>query len=221
LARRLQQLNWQLKPFHRELMLSAAYRQSSESNAPAAKIDADDRLLWRFPPQRLEAEEVRDAVLAVSGKLDPQVGGPGFRLFKYTVDNVATYLPREEFGPDTFRRAVYEQSARSVKDDMLSPFDCPDSSLSEPKRFVTTTPLQALAMLNSVFMIDQARYFSERLEREVPNDRRGQVDRAFRLAFGRSPLPQETAASLKLIENDGLFIFCRALFSGNEFLYVM
>lgn len=149
------------------------------------------------------------------------MGGPGFRLFKYTVDNVATYLPREEFGPDSFRRAVYEQAARSVKDDLLSPFDCPDSSMSEPKRMVTTTPLQALTMLNSPFMIDQALFFSERLEREFPGDRHGQVQQAFRLAFSRLPQPPELDSALKLIEQHGLFVFCRALFNGNEFFYVM
>jgi len=221
LARRLQQLGWKLKPFHRELMLSAAYRQSSAGNPAGLSADADDRLLWRFPPRRLEAEEVRDSVLAVSGKLDLRLGGPGFRLYNYTVDNVATYLPAESFPAETWRRAVYQQSARSVKDDMLSSFDCPDSSLAEPKRAVTITPLQALTLLNSRFMLDQARYFAERLEREAGSNLSAQVDRAFHLVFGRAPQEREAAAASKLITSQGLFIFCRALLNANEFVYVM
>jgi cytochrome c551/c552 len=221
LARRLQQLGWRLKPFHRELMLSATYRQSSASSAAGLDADNDDRLLWRFPPRRLEAEEVRDAVLSVSGKLNPAMGGPGFRLFKYTVDNVATYLPAETSSEDTWRRAVYQQSARSVKDDMLGTFDCPDSSQPEPKRFVTTTPLQALTMMNSRFAVDQAERFAERLKSEAGSDATAQVQLAFTLAFGRPPKPQETAASLELIRQHNLFIFCRALLNANEFLYVM
>ncbi|MEZ5391320.1 MAG: DUF1553 domain-containing protein [Bryobacterales bacterium] len=107
---------WRLKPLHRDIVLSAAYRQSSDYREDAAKADHDSAYLWRFPPRRLEAEEVRDAVLAISGKLDRTMGGPGFRLYRYTVDNVATYYPLEEFGPETFPgRSVYHQHARSVK----------------------------------------------------------------------------------------------------------
>jgi len=220
LARRLQQLDWKLKPFHRELMLSAAYRQSAAANPEGLAADAGDRLLWRFPPRRLEAEELRDAVLAVSGKLDLKMGGPGFRLYNYTVDNVATYLPADTFPPETWRRAVYQQSARSVKDDMLSSFDCPDSSLAEPRRVVTITPLQALTLLNSRFMLDQSRFLAGRLKREAGSRPAAQIDLAFRLAFGRAPRPQETSAALELIRAQGLFIFTRALLNANEFIYV-
>ncbi len=221
LARRLHEYHWQLKPLHRELMLSAVYRQSSVNSEAGAAQDSDARYLWRFPPRRLEAEAVRDSVLAVSGKLDLTAGGPGFRLFKYTVDNVATYYPLEQFGAETYRRAVYQQAARSVKDDMLGPYDCPDSALPEPKRWVTTTALQALSMMNSSFIIDQARFFAERLVRETGPDHGAQVDRAYRLAFGRIPKPEERAAAIHLIEQHGLVIFCRALFNANEFVYVM
>jgi len=221
LAQRLHEYHWQLKPLHRELMLSAVYRQSSANSEAGSAQDSDARYLWRFPPRRLEAEAVRDSVLAVSGKLDLTAGGPGFRLFKYTVDNVATYYPLEQFGPETYRRAVYQQAARSVKDDMLGPYDCPDSALPEPKRWVTTTALQALSMMNSSFIIDQARFFAERLSREAGQDHGAQVDRAYRLAFGRLPKPEERAAAIRLIEQHGLTIFCRALFNANEFVYVM
>jgi hypothetical protein len=220
LARRLRTYGWRLKPLHKEIMMSAAYRQSSPYDPDSANIDREARLLWRFPPRRLEAEAIRDAILAVSGKLDPKMGGPGFRLYKYTVDNVATYYPRQAFGQDTFRRSVYHQAARSVRVDLLGQYDCPDSALPAPKREVSTSPLQALSLLNNPFMLQQAEFFAERLRHET-GDTEARVDRAYRLAFGRAPTPQEQAAAVDLIGKHGLAIFCRAIFNANEFLYVM
>ncbi len=178
LAQRLLHHGWRLKPMHKELMLSGVYRQSSQWNPEAAAIDNEARTLWRFPARRLEAEAVRDSILAVSGKLNRTMGGPGFRLYDYTVDNVATYAFRASFGPETYRRAVYHQSARSVKDDLMGPFDCPDSALPEPKRVSTTTALQALSLLNNAFILDQAGFFAERLRREAgERDVKAQVKR--------------------------------------------
>ncbi|MCB1019001.1 MAG: DUF1553 domain-containing protein [Acidobacteria bacterium] len=211
---------WRLKPLHRDIVLSAAYRQSSDYREDAAKADHDAEYLWRFPPRRLEAEEVRDAVLAISGKLDRTMGGPGFRLYRYTVDNVATYYPLEEFGPETFRRSVYHQHARSVKPELLGQFDCPDTSLPAPKRVSTTTPLQALSLLNNAFLIEQAGFLAERLEREAGGDAAAQVELAWRLAFGRSPEAEESADAVRFIEQQGLALFCRALFNANELVYV-
>ena len=220
LARRVRMYGWRLKPLHKEIMMSAAYRQSSSYDADAAKIDREARYLWRFPPRRLEAEAIRDAILAVSGKLDPTMGGPGFRLYKYTVDNVATYYPRKEFDAATFRRSVYHQAARSVKVELLGQYDCPDSALPAPKREVSTSPLQALSLLNNPFLLDQARFFADRLEREAA-DSEARVARAYRLAFGRAAKPEEKAAAVELIDEHGLVIFCRAILNANEFLYVM
>ena len=219
-GRLVREHGWRLKPLHRDIVLSAAYRQSSEYREEAAKVDGDAEYLWRFPPRRLTAEEVRDTVLAVSGKLDRTMGGPGFQLYRYTVDNVATYYPIEEFGPETFRRAIYHQHARSVKPELLGQFDCPDTALPAPKRVSTTTPLQALSLLNNSFLIDQAGFFAERLAREAGNNPAAQVERAWRLAFGRPPKAAETAESLRFIEEQGLPLFCRALFNANELVYV-
>ncbi len=222
LARRLQELNWQLKPLHRELMLSAAYRQSSRNDPEAAAIDSDARYLWHFPPRRLEGEAIRDSILAHSGKLDTKMGGPGFRLYTYTVDNVATYGYLDKFTEETYRRAIYQQTARSVKDDLLGPFDCPDATSPEPKRVVTTTALQALSLLNNPFVLDQAQFFAERLTRESGSENvREQVRRAFQLAFSRLPSDTEISASIELIQRQGLWVFCRALLNANEFVYVM
>ncbi|MBK9171285.1 MAG: DUF1553 domain-containing protein [Bryobacterales bacterium] len=217
LARRLLVYGWRLKPLHREIMLSAAYRQSSAPDAAALRADSEARLLWRFPPRRLEAEAIRDAVLAVSGKLNREMYGPGFRLYRYTVDNVATYYPLEQFGPETYRRAVYHQAARSVRVDLLGQFDCPDSSLPAPRRDVTTSPLQALTLLNNAFLLDQARFFGERLEREAP-DTGGRIRRAFLLALGREPDREEQAAAERLIAGHGLAAFARGLFNATEFV---
>ncbi|MCI0723444.1 MAG: PSD1 and planctomycete cytochrome C domain-containing protein [Acidobacteria bacterium] len=222
LARRLHHHGWRLKPLHKELMLSAVYRQAGQWNPESAGIDSEAQFLWRFPFRRLEAETLRDSILAVSGKLDRTLGGPGFRLYEYTVDNVATYSFRQSLGPETYRRAVYHQSARSVRDDLMGPFDCPDSSLPEPKRVSTTTALQALSLLNNAFVTHQAGFFAERLQREAgESDITAQVTLAFRLAFGRVPTRQETSAAVELVGRQGLKVFCRALLNASEFLYVL
>jgi hypothetical protein len=217
LANRLIENGWRLKPLHREIVLSATYRQSSAWNAGGAKADVDARLLWRFPPQRLEAEEIRDQMLAVAGVLDRAIGGPSFQLYKYTVDNVATYFPLDKFGPETYRRSLYAQSARSIRTELLSVYDCPDSSLPEPRRVVTTTPLQALTLLNSSFTIDMAEAFARRLTSDQPGD---PVGRGFALAFGRAPSADEREAALRLVKQHGLAALTRGLFNANEFVYV-
>lgn len=215
LARKLLDYGWRLKPLHREIVLSRTYRQASDGNAAAARIDADCRLLWRFPPQRLQAEAIRDNMLAVAGVLDRTVGGPSFQLYKYTVDNVATYFPVERFGPETYRRAVYAQSARSIRTELLSVYDCPDSSLPEPRRYVTTSPLQALTLLNHSFTIDMSKAFARRMAASADP-----VGRGFALAFGRPPRPEERTAAQALAVQHGYPALARALFNTNEFIYV-
>jgi hypothetical protein len=220
LARQLLADGWRLKPLHRLIMTSQTYRQASTWRAEPARIDADSRLLWRYPPRRLEAEELRDALLAVSGSLDQKLGGPGFRMYEYQVDNVATYVPLDVQGPETYRRAVYHQNARAARVDLLGEFDCPDNSFSAPRRASTTTPLQSLTLLNHSFVLDMAAALTARLESERPDDARAQVERAFWLALGRPPGRDESDAATKLIEQHGLRAFCRALFNANEFVYV-
>jgi mono/diheme cytochrome c family protein len=215
LAAKLVSYGWRLKPLHREILLSAAYRQGSGWNAAAARVDAESRLLWRHPPQRLEAEAIRDSMLAVAGVLDRKLGGPGYLLYKYTVDNVATYFPLERFGAETYRRSVYAQSARSIRTELLSVYDCPDSSLPEPRRVVTTSPLQALSLLNNSFTMDMARAFAARMS-AAPDP----VGRGFLLAFGRNPALEERAAAKELVARHGLEALARALFNTNEFVYV-
>jgi hypothetical protein len=211
---------WSLKQIHRLIVLSATYRQASTTNARGLAVDAQGRLLWRYPPRRLEAEPLRDAVLAVSGRLDLRMGGPGFDLFEPNTNYVMVYTPKKEFGPAEWRRMVYQNKPRMQLDDTFGSFDCPDAGQIAPKRNSSTTALQALNLMNSRFLVQQAGLFAERLRREAGDDPTAQVRRGFRLAFGRDPSAEESAAAAVLIRAHELAAFCRALLNANEFLYV-
>jgi hypothetical protein len=202
-------------------MLSRAYRQASDYQRAAARVDGNSRYLWRFPPRRLSGEEVRDAILCIAGKLDEEGGGPGFRLYHYLEDNVATYVPRDVVGPETFRRAVYHQNARAARVDLVTDFDSPDCAFAAPRRATTTTPLQALTLMNHGFTMEMAKDLADRLLHETGEENsQAQVNRAFALAFGREPAADEQAAAVELIEEHGLRAFCRALLNANAFVYV-
>ena len=221
LAGQLHQHGWRLKPLHRIIMLSQTYRQSSESRADAMKIDAGSRLMWRFPPRRLTSDEIRDTILQVAGKLDTRMGGPGFQLYKYMQDNVATYEPLDRYGPETYRRSVYHHNARAMHVDLMSDFDGPDCAFSAPRRTSTTTPLQALTLFNHSFTWDMAKNLAERLRREAgADDQLAQVRRGFVVAFSREPDDDEVATAVRVIQEHGLPTFCRALLNTNELIYL-
>ncbi|KAA5546358.1 DUF1553 domain-containing protein [Roseiconus nitratireducens] len=220
LAIRLQENGWHLKKLHRQILLSATYRQSSGYRPDAAKIDADARLLWRFPPRRLSAEEIRDTILQISGKLDLTPGGPGFRLYHFMQDNVCTYVPLDEHGPETYRRAVYHQNARASVVDLMTDFDQPDCAFSTPRRAETTTPLQALTMLNHQFTLDMADALAKRLESDSGNQLDGQIERAYALCYARSPTQTERQACRELARSHGLSALCRVLLNSSELIYL-
>jgi hypothetical protein len=221
LARRLHEHGWKLKPLHREIMLSQTYRQASGWSEEAASIDADSRLLWRFPPRRLQAEELRDTMLTVAGKLDTTAGGPGFQLYRYLQDNVATYLPLDHHGPETYRRAVYHHNARATVADLMTQFDQPDCAFAAPKRVQTTSPLQALTLMNHSFTLDMARALAARAD-EMASDTSAsaRVAATFRVALLREPTRAELAAGEELVQQHGLPALCRALLNSNELLYL-
>jgi hypothetical protein len=175
--------------------------------------------LWRYPPRRLEAEPLRDAVLLVSGNLDLRMGGPGFDLFEPNTNYVKVYVPKQQLGPSEWRRMIYQSKWRMQVDDVFGSFDCPDAGQIAPRRNVSTTPLQALNLLNSRFMVQQAQVFAARIEREAGPEVDAQVRRGFRLAFQRAPSPGESAAAVHLAREHGLAAVCRALFNANEFLF--
>jgi mono/diheme cytochrome c family protein len=220
LARRLQSHGWKLKALHRDIVLSQTYQQSSAYREDAAKLDGNTRLLWRFPPRRLHAEEIRDTMLHVAGKLNLQLGGPGFRLYRYLEDNVATFVPLNQHGAETYRRAVYHQNARSSWVDGLTDFDLPDNAGPAPNRISTTSPLQALTLLNHSFTLAMADALTERVKQDAPNDEAAQVRRAFALALQRQPSREEETAALQLLAKYGWRGFGRALLNANELFYV-
>ena len=219
LAGELIRNGWQLKPLHRAIVSSRAYRQASTWREDAAEVDAEARWLWRFPPRRMSAEELRDTMLIVAGQLNRQAGGPGFRLYEYQQDNVATYVPLTHHGRETYRRAVYHHNARSAPVDLINDFDAPDCTLPSPKRPSTTTPLQALTLLNHQFTLDISKAWSQSLE-QFARDSGAIIDEAFRQAYGRKPSAAERDAALDLISAFGTDAMCRALLNSSEFAHV-
>jgi hypothetical protein len=211
---------WSLKHVQRLIVTSATYRQASGARPEGLAADATARLLWRFPPQRLEAEPLRDSILAVSGNLDLRPGGPGFSAFEPNDNYVRVYNPRQAFGPPEWRRMIYMTKVRMHQDGVFGAFDCPDGGQATAKRMRSITPLQALNFLNSGFMMQQAGLFAARLERDAGPNVEAQVQRAFALAFSRSPEPDELRASEKFIAEQGVPLFCRALFNSNEFVFM-
>jgi hypothetical protein len=212
---------WSLKRIQRLIVTSAAYRQSSRGVPAATRVDADNRLLWRQMPRRLEAEAFRDAVLAVSGELDPRMGGPGYRDYKVSSagDN-ETYTVFDAVGGDFNRRSLYRTWVRTGTSPLLDVLDCPDPSVTTPKRTVTSTPLQALALLNNRFMEYHAVRFADRLRREAPEETTAQVRRAYDLALARQPTDAELAFGRRFAAKYGLTQLCLVLLNTGEFSYV-
>ncbi len=221
LATEFQARNWSVKEMHRLIMLSGTYRQSSRHDADAAAVDADNRLLWRMNRRRLTAEEVRDSILAVNGKLDLTMGGPADQPFRYQFRKspVYDYFDTRD-RPHRWRRSVYNFIVRSTPDPFMDVLDFPVPSSCTPARSSTNTPLQSLSLLNDPFVIEQADHFAERLADAQKSDVRGQVKAAYRLALGREPSQREVELARQFVEKRGLFQFCRALFNANEFLYI-
>ena len=219
LASQLVSGGWSAKKTIRLLVTSAAFRQSGAPNTAAAEIDADARLLWRFPPRRVEAEVLRDATLAVAGTLDLRMGGPGFRIHadkkRYegwqVVDNA---------GPSTWRRMIYQENMRGIDDRMFSAFDRPDCGQVTPKRTASTTPLQALNLFNGDFILTQAEKLAERVRREAGGDATAQIKRTFALVFCREPSARELPSATALAAADGLHALCRVLINANEFAFL-
>jgi hypothetical protein len=213
---------WSLKTLHRKMVLSDAYRRSSARQESALKMDSANRLLWRFPSRRLEAEPLRDAMLSVTGRLDTRMGGPGFDLFESRGNSgqgVKIYVPRRTFGPEHERRMIYQFKPRMRLDDTFGVFDCPDAGQPAATRPSSTTALQVLSLTNSPFALKMAEAFAERLQREADAPA-AQVRRGFWLAFGRAPEAEEESDSVAVVREHGLMAFTRALLAANEFLYV-
>jgi hypothetical protein len=225
LASQLLDNQWSVKSIHRLICLSATYRQSShpknaDQSLLAENLDAGNRWLWRQNSRRLDGESVRDAVLSVSGKLNSQMYGPGYRDFEYKEEYapVYTYITADQ--PDLWRRSIYRFVVRTTPDQFMATLDCPNAANLTPVRSITTTALQALAMMNNEFILRQAEYLAQRVASEAPASMEEKVHRAFQLALGRKASPTEVAAAVPLLEQHGLPQLCRAMLNANEFVYV-
>lgn len=220
LAAELTENGWSLKHIHRCILHSATWCQDNRPQPEALGKDAASRLLWRFPPRRLEAEAIRDSILSVSGSLVVGEGkGPGFSPFEVQMENVRHYHEKKTYGPDDWRRMIFMTRVRQEREHVFGAFDCPDASMVVPKRSRSTTPLQALNLLNSRFIMQQAERFAERLQQDatVPSE---QVRLAWELCFQRTPTDQEIADSREFIEAEGVQQFTRAMLNTNEFVFI-
>jgi hypothetical protein len=221
LAHRLKENNGSLKSLLREILLSKTYRQQSifSDQNPGVRKDTANRLLWRQKPKRMDAETVRDSVLLVSGKLNDEQGGPGFEDFAYREAYAPEYNYVTADSPKLWRRSIYRFVVRTTPNRFMTALDCPDPANFTPKRLNTTTPIQSLALYNNEFMLRQARYFTQRIEKSAGPKPKRQVEHAFRLAFNRLPNSEESKLSESVVEKNGLFVLCRSLLNANEFVY--
>ncbi|MEQ8788366.1 MAG: DUF1553 domain-containing protein [Pirellulaceae bacterium] len=211
------------KRLHRLLVTSNTYRQSSADNARHAEIDGENRLLWRMNRRRLEAEEIRDTVLSVSGKLDSAMFGPGFWCFEIDKPEHSPHYEYDRYDADdprSHRRAIYRFIVRSAPDPFMETLDCADPSQRVARRNETLTPLHALAMMNNQFVVRMAQHFARRLERQAPTSPEEQIALAYRLTLGREPSPAERTALADYTREHGLANACRVVLNLNEFMYI-
>jgi hypothetical protein len=219
LAQEFIRSGWSMKHLHRLIVLSATYGQAVQQNSAAAAKDADVRLLWRYPSRRLEAETIRDSMLAVSGQLNLKMGGRGFDLFDKR-GGLTGFKPIESFPPEGLRRMIYAHKVRRERDAVFGAFDCPDAGQSTARRSESTTPIQALNLFNSRFSLDQSTAFASRVQTDVGSDPGLQIRRAYQLALNRDPSSLELSEAEPLVREHGLATLCRVLFNTNEFLFL-
>jgi hypothetical protein len=211
-----------MKSLHRLIVTSSVYRQASTHDAGNAATDASNQYLWRMNRRRLEAEEIRDTIIATSGVLDTRMGGPGYYLFALEKEEHSPHYVYHKFDhrdPASYRRSVYRFVVRSQPNPWMSVLDCADSSQSTPQRDETLTSLQALAMLNNQFNLVMAEHFAARLRNQAESLPE-QIDRAMQLLVQRFPTDDESAAMLAYTNEHGLENLCRLLFNLSEMVFV-
>jgi hypothetical protein len=226
LANRFVESGWKFKALHREILLTNAYRESYAH--PNAKLcsdkDPNNDYVWHFERRRLEAEEIRDAALAVSGKLNLKAGGPG--VITPTDPQLVhlLYNPSQwKVNPDEnehYRRSVYLIAKRNLHLPMMEVFDAPDYQISCPRRESSTHAPQALELMNGEFANKMSMLLAERLKSEGGSDPAKQVELAYRLATGRGPTPKERDVAIRFLKTGPLQEFALAMFNLNAFLYV-
>ncbi len=219
LAHRFIADGWSVKKLHRLILTSRTYQQASSLRENALALDGEARLLWHFPLRRLEAEAIRDSVLAVSGNLNLRMGGPGFNFFQAR-GGLSGFPIVETFSDEGLRRMIYAHKVRMERAPVFGAFDCPDAGQATPSRSRAVTALQALNLFNSRFMIDQSEVFAARLQKEAGADPGDQVEHAFQLAYNRAPRPGERKHCQETVSAHGLSTLCRAILNSNEFVFM-
>ena len=220
LAMEFMENGWSVKHIHRLILNSRTYRQASLPRKDGLAKDAGTEFLWRFPPRRLEAEAIRDNALLLAGALDRKMYGPGFLLFVPNSNYARNWIAKDEFEPKDMRRMVYTMRIRMEQDAIFGAFDCPDGGQVAPSRSRSTTPIQALNLYNSGFMMELSNRFAKRITKEAGDDHGKQITRAYTWTFGRKPQQEETKEALAYLQEHGLPALCRILFNTNEFLFL-
>lgn len=207
---------WSIKKLHRRIMLSQAYQQSGVFDKVASDKDPDNRLYSRFPARRLEGEAVRDTMLAMTGMMNPEMYGPSFKPFDVTISNSHFYSLKDSDEAAFRRRSIYRMNVLSARLPLMEAMDCPDPATRTPARGVTTTPLQALGLMNNSFVLRYAGHLARRVSEERPGGFEAQARRMWQLALGREPSAREIEEAREL----GLESAAWAIFNSNEFVYV-
>jgi uncharacterized protein DUF1553/uncharacterized protein DUF1549/cytochrome c len=214
---------WTLKRIHKLLLMSEAYQMASAfADAADAKSDPENLYLWRFRPQRLDAEIVRDSMLAAGGNINLALGGEP--IFPYIPKEILAGQYRGKWvntpdGPEAWRRGVYVYQRRSLPYPMFDTFDHPDMNVTAGARLVSTVPTQALTLLNNPFVLDEASRFAARIKAQA-SDPAAQVNAAYRIALARDATPQEVAIGTDLIRKQSLESFAHVVMNLDEFLYL-
>ncbi len=210
-----------LKALHRLMLTSSTYRQSSQPNPAAAKVDGDNRWLWRMNRQRLDAESLHDAILQINGQIDLTMGGPSVEQFFFKDDHspVYDYTRFAADDPGNLRRSVYRFIVRSVPDPFMECLDSADPALLTPKRNATLTALQALATMNHPFVVRQAERFAETL-RKSGGSLTEQVALGLKLVLLRPPQSGELEKLTAYAAKHGMANTCRVLLNTNEFMFI-
>lgn len=210
---------WSVKHLQKLILTSHTWQQDSKPRTQGMATDAGSRLLWRFPHRRLDAGGIRDSVLAVSGRLNDRPGGPGFSAFEVAMENVRHYFPKTSYGQEDWRRMIYMTKVRQERDAVFGTFDCPDFSSLVAKRSLSTTPLQAMGLLNSHFMMEQAQFVADRLT-ETSDNVNVRIRTAWELCFSRPPAAAELAVARQAVARSGWREFARAMLNANEFVFI-
>jgi mono/diheme cytochrome c family protein len=207
---------WSLKWLQRQIMTSQAWQQSSRHNEKAFAADASNRLVWHMPLKRMDAEMLRDSILASAGNLNGERGGPSYLLQKKATGGSYMHKVLDNDGPEVWRRAVYRFVVRGGERIFLDSFDCPDPAVATPQRSVSNTPVQALTLLNNKFVMKQAGLLAAQLERAGGDT----IGAAYNRIHQRAPSAKERELAERFISQHGLALYLRALWNTNEFVYV-